>query len=373
MGGGGAAGTLGGGGDGGSASNPDAGMITVGKCDGLGAVGTWQNIMPPYITAHPTYTGALVPLVNAKNPSTVYVTSDSDGVFKSTDCGATWTKVNTGKNASQLDSGRIWAAVIDPVDVDTIYAITGYGAGGVWKTTNGGVDWDQLLPAGSDIAKVAGSFVERVVMDPTNHLHLLINFHLNCAAGHTPVCFGESMDGGSTWKILDFPQSLASSWGEGSGLMILKPNVWLYEEGELFYTADAGASWKKNTPANGFGACFPGDSRITQTPDGNYYLGAQSGVMRSTDVGATWTAIPNSGGHFCPVIGDGKSLFAATLSNPENIYSAPYTDTTKWTKMSTPSLPTQLAENMYVFAYDPGHHLLYGTAQSAGIWRVVTY
>jgi len=178
---------------------------TVGKCDGLGPIETWEQVTPPYVTAHPSFTGVLVPLVNPQNPAIVYVTSDSDGVFKSTDCGATWIKTNTGRNAKSLDSGRIWAATIDPVAPDTLYALTGYGDGGLWKTTNGGVDWDQMLPQGSEVATVAGNFTERVAMDPTNHLHLLVNFHQNCGGNHTPVCFGESKDGGATWKVLDFP------------------------------------------------------------------------------------------------------------------------------------------------------------------------
>ncbi len=328
--------------------------------------------MPPYLTEHPTYTGALVPLVNPANPAIVYVTSDSDGIFKSQDCGSTWVKINTGRNGSQLDSGRIWAAVIDPVQPDTLYALTGYGAAGLWKSTNGGVDWDNMLPDKSEIATTAGGFTERVVMDPTDHLHLLINFHLNCTGSHTPVCFGESKDGGQTWNILDFPASLSSGWGEGSGLMILTPKVWLYQQYQLFYTADAGANWKTVTPDGGLGAAFPGDSRITKTPDGSYYLGAQGGVLQSKDVGATWSLIPQSGGSLCPVIGDGERLFAASGNNPQTIYAASYADPLTWSKIDAPGLPTNPPENMYVFAYDEVHHLLYGTCQSAGVFRVVT-
>ena len=59
----------------------DAGMLphTLGKCDGLGPIDTWEQVTPPYVTAHPSFTGVLVPLVNPQNPAIVYVTSDSDG------------------------------------------------------------------------------------------------------------------------------------------------------------------------------------------------------------------------------------------------------------------------------------------------------
>ena len=175
-----------------------------GKCDGLGAVGQWENITPPNIKLEPPYTGPITALEDPQNSGTIYTTTYRSGVFKSTDCGATWTKTNTGRNGAHLDTGAIWSAVIDPVAPKTLYALTGYGDAGLWKTTNAGVNWDQILPSGTGMP----GFVARVNLDPTNHLHVIINFHDNCTMGHTPVCIGESKDGGATWKVLDFPTSL---------------------------------------------------------------------------------------------------------------------------------------------------------------------
>jgi hypothetical protein len=207
-------------------------------------------------------------------------------------------------------------------------------------------------------------------MDPGNHFHLLINFHQDCTGGHTPVCFGESKDGGATWSVLDFPKSLVSGWGEGSGIVMLSDKLWLYQEGGLYYSSDAGVNWAK-TAGDGVDVCFPGDARVTKTPDGTYYLGGLRGVAKSTD-GIDWTWIANSGGRFCSVIGDGTRLFAGTLNNPQELYAAPYTDTSAWTKLATPGLPENPPQNMYVMAYDPPHHLLYGAVQAAGMFRVVT-
>jgi len=345
--------------------------LPLGKCDGLAEVGKWEEVTPKYVKEHPTFTGSLVPIVNPANPSIVYTMTDSNGVFKSLDCGANWVKINTGRSAKDVDSGRIWGAIIDPIEPDTLYALTGYGHGGLWKTTNGGVDWDQVLPEDGAVFKTAGAFVERVAMDPTNHKHLLINFHLNCAEPNTPVCFGESKDAGATWVLRDFPKELVGGWGEGSGIIMLSPTLWLYEEGGLYYTADAGVTWAKVISDGGVNPCFPGDSRVTQTPDGTYYFGTQQGVIKSPD-GIHWSRIPNSGSQLCPMIGDGTRLFAGTLNNPQLVYAAPYSDTSTWTKLDTPGLPLNPAQNMYVFAYDPAHHLLYGTIQTSGIFRVRT-
>jgi hypothetical protein len=56
--------------------------------------------------------------------------------------GATWTHVSTGANGSQLDSGSPVSIVVDPVNQGTMYVAEIYGPPGVWKSTNGGVDWD---------------------------------------------------------------------------------------------------------------------------------------------------------------------------------------------------------------------------------------
>ena len=53
--------------------------------------------------------------------------------------------MSTGKNGAAMSSGRPWSLVIDPVVPDVMYVVQGYGAGGVWKSTNAAVDWEQVL------------------------------------------------------------------------------------------------------------------------------------------------------------------------------------------------------------------------------------
>jgi hypothetical protein len=72
------------------------------------------------------------------------------------------------------------------------------------------------------------------------------------------------------------------------------------------------------------------------------------------------------------VIGDGARLFAATLNNPQEVFAASYARPDTWARLETPGLPSNPSQNMYVMAIDPAHHLLYGGAQAAGMFRVVT-
>ena len=247
--------------------------------------------------------------------------------------GASWKKVDTGRNADKIDSGLIWSAVIDPTSSSTLYALTGYGPAGLWKTTNGGVDWDQIMP----MDKGMPGFVARVNMDPTNSKHLIINFHDNCSGGHTPVCFGETQDGGTTWKVLDFPRSLKSGWGEGTAVMPIDATHWIYSNWELYYTSDSGSNWKDVTPLAATDVSF------FRASNGKSYLGAAGGVSVTTD-GATWSVIPNSGHGLDIVVGSSTQLFAIAGFGPPNpksdfIWSANLSDPTKWSLMATPGPP----------------------------------
>ena len=59
-------------------------------CPGLPASGTWQNVSPPGSNYPKTYTGMVSVAVRTDDPAIVYAGADSNGIFKSTDCGATW-------------------------------------------------------------------------------------------------------------------------------------------------------------------------------------------------------------------------------------------------------------------------------------------
>jgi hypothetical protein len=357
----------GGTGSGGSAGSTSMGPHTVGKCDSLGAKGQWENVTPQGVTLSPPYTGALLAIADPQHAGTVYAMTSKSGVFKSTDCGASWKKIDTGRSADKLDSGLIWSAVIDPSSSDTLYALTGYGPAGLWKTTNGGVDWDQIMP----MDKGMPGFVARVNMDPTNPKHLIINFHDNCSGGHTPVCFGETKDGGATWTVLDFPTSLKSGWGEGTAVMPLDATHWIYTNWDLYSTSDAGSTWKKVTPNNGAAT----DVSFFRTSNGKYYLGAANGVATSSD-GATWSMIPNSGHSLDVVVGDSNHLFAIEgffpPNGPDFVWTASLSNPTQWSVFATPGLPSPLSAGSNGADIDNDHHVLYVAIQGAGLWRVVT-
>src|SRR5262249_23741125 len=72
--------------------------------------------------------------VDPADPLTVYAGTNGDGAFKTTDGGTRWSPINTGLKIRTVN--RI---VLDPTDPQNIYAGT---SGGVFKSTNGGEDWE---------------------------------------------------------------------------------------------------------------------------------------------------------------------------------------------------------------------------------------
>src|SRR5262249_22678445 len=127
------------------------------------------------------------------------------GIHKSTDCGSTWTLVSTGENSDAVNATGIMSMVLDPVHKGTLYATPGSNAGpasGLMKSTNGGKDWKQLFPPGSEVAEVVDyNLVNSIGMEAANPDHIVVTMHASCKAPYGPVCEAETTDGGATWKI----------------------------------------------------------------------------------------------------------------------------------------------------------------------------
>jgi photosystem II stability/assembly factor-like uncharacterized protein len=332
---------------------------TVGACDALGKVNEWENVSPPAIVGK-QYGGGAV-LVNPQDTRTVYLGSgDGGGLFKSTNCGATWAHVNTGQNGSKLDGGRMWSMVIDPVDPNILFSVNGYGALSLWKSTNGGVDWQDLFPPDSEVAKTAdANFASIVSMDPTNHLHLVLAFHNGCKGAYAPTCQTFSYDGGATWKLVKSPVA-----GEGVGVIVIGPQTWVSGAYEgLFRTSDDGVTWSKVSTQQSCHYLMQIDK------NGKYYVGCSGGVITSSGDASVWTLIPNSGDHLQGIASDGKTIFASQQFAPGKYFSAPESDPTHWAE-----IPNDGGKwGAYYMAGDPDHHVIYGSEMGDGLWRMVTY
>jgi hypothetical protein len=332
---------------------------------GDAAGGVWEAISPPQVTLDASNAGIPNVLTNPLAPGELYVSTYQQGIYKSSDCGSTWTKVDAGRNANALDSGTAWLFVIDPVTPNVLYADTFLGNPyELYKSTNGGVDWDSLWPGGM----VAGqqAIPELLGIDPSNHEHLVATIHNDCVAPHNALCFAESDDGGATWRIIDGPTGLG--WVEGAAPVVVGPGTFLLGSNgaPLYLTTDDGAHWTMVSQQGGVRMIAAG---------GWYYTSLANGLQRSRDL-MTWSELTTGvGGEITYGLDtDGQSLFLASRSEvyPGSYARSAVSDGATWTSFVSPGpLLNPMSDGAYCFAVDHAHHILYSANQSSGLFRMV--
>lgn len=360
-----------GGGAGAGGSDGGEGHV-IGSCSNLPAAGTWEDISPIPGNAPkcancqpgegPKW-GAVFVVTHPNVSGTLYATVWNGGIWKSTDCGAVWTKANTGAQAATIDSGVQFVLRLDAGATDTLYSENWLGTNlGFFKSTNGGVDFQSLYDGNSVVAKhvEAGGFGNDIRFDPNDHRHLLINFHANCTAPYDAVCIGESKDGGTTWSLVNGPPQL-TGWPEGSSVYFVSATSWLFGSHlGLFLTPDAGATWNKVAQSANIGG-------LIRSPSGTYYLPSDQGILQSQDMRA-WSLVSGSPAA-TGVVGTGKTLYAGLLFTSGSLWSAPEDKPTVWSKVPMPT--TAVNGGAWQVDYDADHHVLYAADNHSGLWRFV--
>jgi hypothetical protein len=251
--------------------------------------------------------------------------------------------------------------VVDFTDPDIVYSVSGYGAGGLFKSVNGGVDWTQLFPQGSEFAStVASNFVENVTMDPTNHLHLMVATHAACSGNYGPgICFAQSRDGGGTWTMMKAPDNLQF---ENGHLTLMGPDTWFWFQpfGGIWRTGDHGVTMPQ--VYNGYG--LDSEGVVYRNRDGTYFAASYAGVLKSTDT-VSWSLIPGSP-RSISVSGNGTTIYSS--ADPDN--AARYRSSTDhgvtWHDADSPQ-----TEKGWMMRYDADHDILYSSNHAAGFWRMV--
>jgi photosystem II stability/assembly factor-like uncharacterized protein len=366
----------------GGAGNAGTGGTTVlppvGACDQLPAPGTWQNVTPPGMSTKPAVNGTVgaAIIVDPFDPRRVWLGTggENDEIWRSDDCGATWMRVNTGpgsvgdnKTFGGVGDGAQWSMQADPVTPGVLYAVSGYGAQSLWKTTDGGHSWTDIL-AGTEYATHADyRFVNNVSLDPTDHQHIVVSTHGACSAPYGPSCIAETKDGGSSWRVLSAPEG----WVEGGGLILVKGGLWIWCGSKLMVTTDAGSSWVNDALAGG-GSCEAEYTIRSFVPaaNGKYYLGSRGGVLRSAD-GAKWEHVPSTSGTMVMIAQGSKQVFAADQWKP-SLRSANLDDDQKWSDLPTPPQIMMGSDGGIPFlAYDDTHHILFASMFSGGVARMV--
>jgi hypothetical protein len=215
--------------------------------------------------------------------------SNSSRVYKTTDSGASWSAVNTGVAGAWIDA----LAVSPNYALDQTVFATAYSSGkGVYKSTNGGASWSSVLALPSTsiycIAVSPNFAVDQTVLIGTSNSGVY-----------------RTTNGGATWTQVN--TGLPTSYLAMASLAF-SPNYaadgTVYAgttTNSLYKSTNRGASW---TPANtgipyqtihsiAVSPAYVTDSTLLiGTGTGGYHGGTTStGVLKSTNGGASWTAM----------------------------------------------------------------------------------
>lgn len=339
-----------------------------------GAIGTWVNITPPGVSlsfnSPPNNYGTQVILTDPQHAGTVYVGTCYQGIWKTVDGGKSWRKINTGQNGAQLD-GRVWGLALDHFNPQLMWAANGAGgAQGIWKSTDGGVDWTI-----SDINTVNGQTISNDVYsyttDPYTPNHVLVTFHTGWNANTSSAGFLESLDAGRTWIVHQPPPG--SDAASAYIFFLDNSRTWLLTDDDGYYrTSDGGATWKKVSNAQH----QHGGNQLYRARNGTLYAGAVGAIMRSSDDGLTWTPVAQTGHDgYNAVIGDGTYIYAQEANTGGNTAGSPqpylYTredDGLTW----RPYNGQTFSDGPMSMAVDPATHTVYSSNWDAGVWKLVT-
>ena len=287
---------------------------------------TWQ----PIFDLQPTGSiGAIV--VAPSDPQIVYVGSGEglhrpdlsvgDGIYKSTDAGATWTHLGL------RDGQQISQMAVDPHNPDRLFvAVAGapYGPNperGIFRTTDGGKTFEKVLFKNENIG-AAG-----VAIDPSD---ANVVYATLWEAREGPWENGawngdgggifKSADGGSNWTQLagGLPQDIVQAYVSISlsDPKHLFASVASKETVALYASADAGASWHAvTTDSRPKGRIGGGDLPVPmldpRNPDVVYMTSTVT--WKSTDAGKTWTGFRGAPG------GDDYQNIWINPGNPDDI------------------------------------------------------
>ncbi|MDE3153819.1 MAG: glycosyl hydrolase [Acidobacteriota bacterium] len=258
----------------------------------------WRNIGP--------FRGGRVAAVAgvASEPRVYYMGSAGGGVWKTVDAGITWTNVSDGF----FKTGSVGAIAVAPSDPNVVYvgmgepAIRGVATSdgdGVYKSTDAGATWTHL-----GLEKTMR--ISSIVVDPRNAEVVYVGAQGNPWVPSPERGVYRSLDGGQTWKLVHHVSDTA-----GVSQLSMDPSnprivyaaywdeqrfPWEMRSGGpgsgIWKTTDGGDHWTKLTkglPTDEMGkigvAVSPADPQRVwaniEAKDG--------GVYRSDDGGRTWT------------------------------------------------------------------------------------
>jgi len=221
--------------------------------------------------------------IHPQNTKILYGGTDGYGVWKSTDGGLNWSALKSGL----FDSSTVLALRFDPSSPETLYC--GH-SGGAARSTDGGSSWTRL-----NLGPASGT-----VSDIAVHPQLPSTVY---AGAETRIYL--STDKGTTWRVslnlLGSPATGLLGGPDDPGnhgkwmRLAFDPDdpstLWANTIMSLRKTTDGGNTWQRITLSAPAGF-YPTAISIARDPQRTIYLATQGGIWRSTDRGTSWLRLP---------------------------------------------------------------------------------
>ena len=229
-----------------------------------------------------------------------YATYWGDGVYKSTDGGASW------RNMGLKDTHQIGRIIVHPQEPDIVYvAALGYlysenEERGVFKSTNGGRSWKKSLSVEYEGRHIS---VVDLVMDPSDPDILYASSYDRIAKpwmfyeGGSGSGIYKSTDGGESWSKLT--TGLPSERVGRIGLAIARTNpqilyAYVLEdrnsderyENRIYRSDNGGRQWIQMTNEPVTGGSYFGQIRVNPADENHVYV-LSFGSIQSRDGGKT--------------------------------------------------------------------------------------
>lgn len=212
------------------------------------------------------------------NRETVFAGTYANGLFKSTDSGASWTKV--------LSKIGVYDFAITPYDSKIIYVAGLYdNQGKVLKTTDGGASWLEKYNDPS-----ADNAVRSLALNPQNPNQLAIG----TSSGGVVL----SSDGGISWKLLNnFNDKINRVLWQNGNIYVLLKSKGLYKSSDIGATfqnisdnLSNSSNLLKILQNSASGLVFNQAFVDTLTPS-LMYVTTSMGLYKTADEGKTWNAV----------------------------------------------------------------------------------
>ena len=294
-------------------------------------------------------------LVDPADPDVLYLGTERNGIVRTADGGATWTRLRTGIRWNNVGYPEIWSLAINPTDHTRLFAATTDSPGpligdsypsanaGIYRSENSGQTWAR---SNCGLTNAKTSFVLFVPGAPQTLVASVQagapSFSNPPAAYYTGGLF-RSTNGGSDWTRAGTPARTDSMefWqilARGSKLI-----TYAFHDADVsknvgfLQSVDGGASWTTFAPAvrakryYTWAVSASADTLFAAEPDGFV-------IDRSINGGATWTTLTMDGVVSRLAISPANSRLAFYVTGEKKLYRSTDAFATRTVVLTTPDI-----------------------------------